>query len=210
MRNKPGFRFVFTTGLTLVELLVAISILAVVAVLGWRGLDSILRSRATLASELEQVRAMQLAFAQLQRDCEQLANTDSLMGRIVLVTGDGKLTLVRNVVVETQPLHLQVVSYRLVDGRLWRSESAATRNLRELDAQWRAAADETSNAIALQSGLSAMTIRYWPRSASGWRVPASGGVTFAAASRSMPGGLEITLHPEGREAAVKAMLLGAT
>jgi general secretion pathway protein J len=32
-------------GLTLIELLVAISVLAFVAVLGWRGLDSIVRAR---------------------------------------------------------------------------------------------------------------------------------------------------------------------
>ncbi|MEN3295328.1 MAG: ral secretion pathway protein, partial [Burkholderiales bacterium] len=40
MTNKRGF--------TLVELLIAISVLAMVAVLGWRGLDSIVRARVAL------------------------------------------------------------------------------------------------------------------------------------------------------------------
>ena len=35
-------------GLTLIELLVAIGVLAFVAVLGWRGLDAITRARAAL------------------------------------------------------------------------------------------------------------------------------------------------------------------
>ena len=35
-------------GFTLIELLVAISILAIVAVLGWRGLDAIVRARVSL------------------------------------------------------------------------------------------------------------------------------------------------------------------
>ena len=61
------------TGFTLIELLVAIGILAMVAVLGWRGLDSIMRSREVLTSQLEQARGMQLAFAQMQSDCDHLA-----------------------------------------------------------------------------------------------------------------------------------------
>ena len=38
-------RRTLSAGFTLIELLVAIGILAMVAVLGWRGLDSIVRSR---------------------------------------------------------------------------------------------------------------------------------------------------------------------
>ena len=53
-------------GFTLVELLVAISILAIVAVLGWRGLDGIVRARTTLTQQMETTRGMQLAFAQMQ------------------------------------------------------------------------------------------------------------------------------------------------
>ncbi|MFL6716736.1 MAG: type II secretion system protein J, partial [Burkholderiaceae bacterium] len=43
-------------GLTLIELLIAITVLAVVAVLGWRGLDSIVRSRIALTAEMERTR----------------------------------------------------------------------------------------------------------------------------------------------------------
>ena len=60
-------------GFTLIELLVAISILAIVAVLGWRGLDGIIRSRESLTAKMEQTRGLQLAFAQLQSDCASLA-----------------------------------------------------------------------------------------------------------------------------------------
>lgn len=37
-----------TSGFTLIELLVAITVMAIVAVLGWRGLDGIVRARLTL------------------------------------------------------------------------------------------------------------------------------------------------------------------
>ena len=74
-------------GLTLVELLVAISVLGFVAVLGWRGLDSIVRARIALTSELEQTRGMQLAFAQLQSDCEHLASPSIMPDRVPLAAG---------------------------------------------------------------------------------------------------------------------------
>ncbi|MGH8855098.1 MAG: PulJ/GspJ family protein, partial [Telluria sp.] len=61
------------SGFTLVELLVAISILAILAVLGWRGLDGIVRARIALTEQMEVTRGMQLAFAQMQSDCEHLA-----------------------------------------------------------------------------------------------------------------------------------------
>src|SRR5487761_2047831 len=128
MRNKQ-------IGLTLVELLVAISILGIVAVMGWRGLDSIIRSRTALNSELEQTRGMQLAFAQLQSDCAQLVNSTTLPNRTPLLVAPNKLTLIRNVYADNQPTRLQIISYRVTDGKLTRRESPSTRNLQELDSR---------------------------------------------------------------------------
>ncbi|MEK9719795.1 MAG: prepilin-type N-terminal cleavage/methylation domain-containing protein, partial [Quisquiliibacterium sp.] len=55
-------------GFTLVELLVAIALMAVLAVLGWRGLDSVLDSRARISQASDSLRAMSVAFAQMQED----------------------------------------------------------------------------------------------------------------------------------------------
>ena len=121
-------------GFTLVELLVAISILAIVAVLGWRGLDSIVRARSTLTTQMETTRGMQLAFAQLQSDCEHITRSDVINGRPFLLIGNDRITMVREVFTENQPSRLQVVAYRIVNGTLVRRESNATRDLAELDA----------------------------------------------------------------------------
>lgn len=156
-------------GFTLVELLVAISILAIVAVLGYRGLDSIVRAREALTAQLESARGMQLAFAQMQSDCEHLANPVLLQGRPYLLSGPDRLTLVRSVYNENESAKMQVVTYRIVERMLTRRESNGTRDLVQLDVMWQAAISnaDTSPAVTLQSGVSAMQIMSWENN--GWR-----------------------------------------
>ena len=109
-RNRHASRL-SAAGFTLIELLVAISILAIIAVLGWRGLDSIVRARVLLTAEMEQTRGMQLAFAQLENDCAHLVDATNFPGREVLSAVGARLVLVRNVFEENQPTRLQVVVY---------------------------------------------------------------------------------------------------
>lgn len=167
-RHRPRAR-----GFTLIELLVAISILAIVAVLGWRGLDGIIRSRQALTAQMEQTRGMQLAFAQMQSDCENLAPTTLLHGRANLLAETDRLTLVRTVLTENEPSRLQVVSYRVRDGVLLRRESGATRDLVQLDMLWQGARSDTdpAPAVTLQSGLNGMTMRLWQNGS--WRAATS-------------------------------------
>src|SRR5512134_270906 len=79
-------------GLTLIELLVAISVLSLITILGWRGLDSIVRARIALTDDLEQTRGMQLAFAQLQSDCAHLYSSPSLPAPMPLFAEQGRLS----------------------------------------------------------------------------------------------------------------------
>lgn len=199
-------------GFTLIELLVAISILAIVAVLGWRGLDGIIRSRGALTTQMEQTRSMQLAFAQLQSDSAHLAPSELLQGRAYLSAENDRITLVRLVLNDQQPTRLQVVSYRLQDGVLVRRESNATRDLQQLDALWQAAISNSDQdqpgSVALQAGVRSLTVRYW-----------IGNVWVAAAGISTAGTLTPATTPTGMDVAmalqdyaqplVKSFLLGA-
>jgi general secretion pathway protein J len=199
-------------GLTLVELLVAISVLGFVAVLGWRGLDSIVRARIALTSDLEQTRGMQLAFAQLQSDCAHLASPSVLPNRVPLAVGQGQLTLVRTVYADNQPSRLQVISYRVDGGALTRRESPATRDLRELGTLWQAALKDTDTgqAVKLQSDVAAMTMRLWINGS--WRTEADSVITTggATATPSVPTGLEVTMQLRGHDTGMlKIFLLGA-
>jgi general secretion pathway protein J len=224
MRNRSiehnGARATRHKGLTLVELLVAISVLGFVAVLGWRGLDSIVRARIALTSDLEQTRGMQLAFAQLQSDCAHLVSPSALPNRIPLAVGQGQLTLVRTVFADNQPSRLQVIAYRVRDGVLSRRESAATRDLRELDTLWQTAVNDTDTGqapfdklrtgVTLQSDVAAMTMRLWING--GWRTKTDAVITIggSTATQSVPTGLEVTMQLRGRDTGMlKIFLLGA-
>jgi len=227
MRNKPCKNSGASTvaqpnkhkGLTLIELLVAISVLAFVAVLGWRGLDSIVRARVALTSDLKQTRGMQLTFAQLQSDCMHLANPTVLPNQIPLTAEQGRLTLVRTVFADNQPSRLQVVSYRVKDGVLTRSESAVTRDLHELGILLRTSANDTGSpqAVTLQSGVSTLNMRLWVNGGTAWRTGAEVAQLTAASAGNQPSGstplltgLEVAIQLQGhKDNLLKIFLLGA-
>lgn len=195
-------------GFTLIELLVAISILAIVAVLGWRGLDGIVRARVALTDQMETTRGMQLAFAQMQSDGEHIVSSaDDLQGRPNLAADADGMTLVRNWHSENAPSQLQVISYRIVNGVLMRRESAGTRDLVQLDMFWQAAlsnADPTPP-VMLQSGVLSMQVEVWENNL--WRMagaPRAEGFVPAPAS-----GLRVALQVQGQQIPMsKAFLLG--
>ena len=197
-------------GFTLIELLVAISILGIIAVLGWRGLDSIVRARIALTADLDQTRGMQLAFAQLQSDCGLIADAAMMPNRTNLLWQQDSLILARKVYGENQPTALQIVSYRLKNGALKRSESTSTRDLSQLTLFWQSAIADTdgANAVTLQSGIEAMRVLTWD--GAGWVAQK----TAAQENGTVPvalSGLQVTLQlREQNVALVKAFLLGTT
>ncbi len=91
-------------GFTLIELLVAISVMALLAVLSWRGLDAMGRTQSQTSSHADQVLTLQAGLVQWKIDLDSLAlapqvNTLDWDGRVLRLTrraampGDGLMVV---------------------------------------------------------------------------------------------------------------------
>ncbi|WP_322024129.1 type II secretion system protein J [Burkholderia sp. BCC1977] len=119
-------------GFTLIEMLVAIALLAVIALLSWRGLDATIRGRDDIASNLAQTRLLGRYFSQLQFDLMNLVTADEVFGPPLRIRPN-ELVMVRRLGVGGGPAHVQVVRYRLTGRELVRSASQPLASLAEVE-----------------------------------------------------------------------------
>ena len=115
-------------GFTLLEVLIAIALMAVLAVLGWRGLDSILITRERLTRSSDDLKALSVCFTQLEEDLRRawpvrLLNLPAPpIGFAIAGPGDASapLMLLREPPAGMMAGTVQRVSYRLRAGVLER------------------------------------------------------------------------------------------
>jgi general secretion pathway protein J len=60
-------------GFTLIEVLVAIGIMALMSLMAWRGIDGMLRTQGSMQTRADDIRTLQAGLAQWQTDLDQLA-----------------------------------------------------------------------------------------------------------------------------------------
>lgn len=116
-------------GFTLLEMLVALALFALIAAAAYSGLDSALAARAELERRAERLAELQMAFHFLQRDIEQIVprsvRDEFGQRRPALQGGDGESLLVFTRAGWDNPLGqpragLQRLAYRWRDGQLLR------------------------------------------------------------------------------------------
>jgi len=183
-------------GFTLVEMLVAIALMALMGVMAWRGLSSIQGAQIRLAQHADDTLALQAGLGQWAADLDAFAlqaNTPSLAwdGRVLRV-------LRRDSASPGDGLRVVGWSQRQVDGiAYWlRWQSPSLRTLAELDAAWAQAArwgQNPSNEDQLRevriSPLSQWQIFYFRNNA--WTNPQSS--VSATDANALPEGVRLVL-----------------
>jgi general secretion pathway protein J len=196
-------------GFTLLELLVAITVLSIVSIISWRGLDSLVATRERLEPEVDEVRAMLIAFGQMERDLTQVVNPAFLglsTSPVNVRPADGvwMLELARVAPpAPDRPTEVQTVYYRIIDNTLIRQSTPA------LPGFDRARTDQLENARLLQR-VQSMDFRLWQPGV-GWTPPgdrvdvgtapgAPGAPPVAPGARALTApGLEVTVtRSDGR------------
>jgi general secretion pathway protein J len=160
-RRRSGAR-----GFTLIELLVAIAIMAVIAVLSWRGLDQIIRGRTTITNAMEDERVFAQLFDQMRIDARQAASDDESGQAAISVSGN-TLQIVRQMTLPDTAPRLQVVRYQVSNGRVIRYASPPLGNAGDLRRALRGSEGEGWTAVPLMGGVGSISARlYVPRA--GW------------------------------------------
>ncbi|AJZ58713.1 type II secretion system protein J [Paraburkholderia fungorum] len=154
-RGRSGAR-----GFTLIELLVAIAIMAVIAVLSWRGLDQIIRGRQTITNAMEDERVFAQVFDQMRIDARQAASDDESGQAAVSISGS-VLQIVRQILLPGTAPRLQVVRYRVSEGRVIRYASPPLANVGELRGALRGGEGDGWTAVPLMGGVGAISARLY-------------------------------------------------
>jgi len=192
MRNLRPCRH--SDGFTLLELLVAITVLSIVSLIAWRGLDSLVHTRERLQPEAEGVRELLVAFGQIERDLAQVVNTSFVpLASAPLTVRPGAPAAFQMIrfapVIEGSPSAVQLIIYEIRDGRLMRLSSAPTV---ALDGEPAGELVETT----LLADVQALQVRIW-QPGRGWAPPEAAALPNP---RAAPPGLELVVErADGRQ-----------
>jgi len=198
MSRQPRLR-----GFTLLELLVAIAVLAIVSIIAWRGLDSLVKTRERLEPAGTDARALLAAFGQFERDLAQIARpeffglTDTPV-QVRLAASGPVLEIVRIAApgAEGGSTRVQTIFWRVGDGYLLRQSSPAVTTLGPISS-------EQLGSVRLLADVKAIRVRVWREGNSAWSDaldPANSGAPVAppgtpgAIVVPLPQGLELTIE----------------
>ncbi len=118
-------------GFTLIELLIALALLAVVALLAWRGLDQVARGQASLSRAMESERALSQLYNQMHDDLQQAVRDDDV-SVAPIHSEPGSLQIIRALRVPGETTRLQVIRYQLRDRHVMRYASSTLTTVGQL------------------------------------------------------------------------------
>ncbi len=116
-------------GFTLIEVLVALVVMSTMAMMAWRGLDALIRSREIAQTNLDQSARLQTVLAQWEQDLRSIQDS----GSVEALNFDGaSLRLTRQ-----HPQGIQVVAWVVRNGALHRWESKPAQTVGALEENYK-------------------------------------------------------------------------
>jgi general secretion pathway protein J len=199
-------------GFTLIELLVSLSILAVMALLSWRGLDSMMRSQERTQAHATALARLGSALEQWQTDLDALENTR----RQPMLHFNGQTLRLTRRDLDPQSPATRVVawSYRAEptgqSGQWLRWQSAALHTAGDVDQAWAQAALWASNPSpqAQQQEIVLVQASDWHiffYRTDAWVNPQSDASSSGAVSTVVPDGVRLILDlnmPDGLKGSI--------
>ncbi len=206
------------SGFTLIEVLVALSIMALMAVLTWRGIDGMARAQAATARYSDEVLTLQGALAQWRADFDAMMSWPVVEGAGGATPAppatqrslawDGRVLRITRTLPDNPAAGLRVVAWtrRAGDGQWLRWQSPPLRS----QGPWIAAWDEAARwgqgaapAGVQPSGAQAVAVaplQQWQLSYfrnNAWTNPLSSGAASGTETHTLPDGMRlfITLAP---------------
>jgi general secretion pathway protein J len=131
MRRKLGF--------TLIEVLVALGLMALLGLMSWRGLDTLLRTREATQSRTDQVALVQVSLGQWRADLNSQMALPGMLGDNSMMWNGSVLRILRrssNPMADGGDAGMQVVAWTLREGFWRRWQSAPIENRTELEQAW--------------------------------------------------------------------------
>ena len=181
MSPRAG-RQVPARGFTLVEVMVALFVMSLLAVMAWQGVDGMVRARDASQQRLESTLRLNTALAQWQQDLALVQDTAAVPG---LRFDGASLQLTRRT-----PAGLQLVVWSLRGGRWLRWAGPSVTTLGEMQDSWiRSQQLQGGEAaqVAVLEGVSEWQVRYFlPRDNTWSNAQSSGDLAAAAPGASAP------------------------
>jgi len=187
------------SGFTLVEVLVALSLMAVLAGMAWKGLDGIARARTVSEARVEQTLRLNTVLAQWEQDLQSVYDT----AMVPALSFDGaSLRLVRR-----QADGLQVVAWSLRDQRWLRWTGPVVAQPAALQESWLASQQLLGNEAAqlrMQVGVTEWQVYFYrgnawsnAQSSADAAPPATSASAPVATRVKLPTGVRVVLGFEG-------------
>ena len=187
------------SGFTLVEVLVALVLMAVLSGMAWRGLDGISRARDASQSRVDQTLRLNTVLAQWEQDLQSVFDTNI----VPALSFDG--ATVRLVRRKTDGL--QVVAWSLREQRWLRWTGPVVTQSAALRESWLASqqllGDEAAQ-LRMQDGVTAWQVYFYrgnawsnAQSSAGTAAPSGAAAPPAAARTPLPTGVRVVLTFEG-------------